>query len=372
MTNPKTATTPSSDSSSKHSLMPGSRPIDDPAHYIPDSNLIEAVRVALILEQPLLLTGEPGTGKTQLASYVAWSIQRSDSPFYRPDGTPVASRPLMFETKSTSTSRDLFYTYDTVARFHAAQTGEGSQRSADYLTYNAFGNAILHTQAEEEIRDSVPAGFMYMGKQRFVVVIDEIDKAPRDFPNDILNEVEGMYFRIPELQNRQFQASAGYRPVLILTSNSERNLPDAFLRRCIYYHIPFPEKEQLVRIIQMRIAEFGIGMKSTSENPISDVANRIATKDVPLAAVAPMLADALDLFLELRSPASGLQKKPATAELLGWLRALLAKNVVREEALRASANRDLIRPTLCALIKTSEDQKKGSLIINEWLKAKTA
>ena len=116
----------------------------DPAGYRPDSGLIDAVNVALLLGQPLLLTGEPGTGKTQLANSVAWELG------FDP--------PLMFETKSTNTARDLFYTYDTLSRFHAAQTGEGSQNSLDYISYNALGIAILRSNEAADVKPWLPAG----------------------------------------------------------------------------------------------------------------------------------------------------------------------------------------------------------------------
>src|SRR5205085_1382510 len=150
-----------------------------------------------------------------------------------------------FETKSTSLARELFYAYDTLGRFHAAQTGEGSQKNLDYVTYNALGVAILRANEEAAVAKWIPQGkgFVHGGRRRSVVLIDEIDKAPRDFPNDILNEVEGMYFRIPELGDALIKADETMRPVLILTSNSEKNLPDAFLRRCIYYYLPFPDRD---------------------------------------------------------------------------------------------------------------------------------
>ena len=305
---------------------------NDPAGYIADPGLVDAVNVALVLGQPLLITGEPGTGKTQLAHSIAWELG------FRP--------PLVFETKSTSTARDLFYTYDTVGRFHAAQTGDGSQRSVDYINYNAFGAAILRASNEEEVADALPEGFVHGGRQRSVVLIDEVDKAPRDFPNDILNEVEDMYFKVPELKNRKFAADTDMRPILILTSNSEKHLPDAFLRRCVYYHIPFPDRERLIEIIESRIDRFG-----------GD------TKRAP--ADRKLLDDALGFFFELRQPATGLRKSPATAELLGWMAFLLEAGAKVDTMM--SRQRTIIVSSLSALVKGAADQAIAASMLTKWM-----
>jgi len=298
---------------------------DDPAGYLPDPGLVDAVNVALLLGQPLLLTGEPGTGKTQLAYSVAWELG------FDP--------PVKFETKSTSTARDLFYAYDTLGRFHAAQIGEGSQNSLDYLTYNALGIAILRANEETALAPFLPQDFKHGGRRRAVVLIDEVDKAPRDFPNDILNEVDGMYFKIPELGNAKIAAEESMRPLLFITSNSEKHLPDAFLRRCIYYNIPFPEQDRLIRIVTARLGHFA-GNSSQ------------------------LLADALALFYKLREPVSGLHKKPSTAELLGWLIVLREIGQDVENPIRQKPER--IASTLNTLIKTAEDQEQAQTILAEW------
>jgi|SRR5882724_738226 len=309
--------------------LPGSRRAKqtDPAGYKTDQGLIDAVNVALLLGQPLLLTGEPGTGKTQLANSVAWELG------FDP--------PLMFETKSTNTARDLFYSYDTLGRFHAAQTGEGSQKSMDYLTYNALGIAILRSNREDDVREWLPEGFVHGGQRRSVVLIDEVDKAPRDFPNDLLNEVEGMYFKIPELGNAKIAAGEEMSPILIITSNSEKHLPDAFLRRCIYYNIPFPDKERLTDIILTRIGSFG--------------------DDGDL-----LLSDALDFFAKLREPNSGLRKRPATAELLGWLVSLREQGMKVDQ--RLSDNSELAFSTLSTLVKSADDQTIARTVLADWLR----
>lgn len=315
--------------------LPSSRSLErnHPAGYIPDPGLIDAVNVALLLNQPLLLTGEPGTGKTQLAYSVSWELG------FDP--------PLKFETKSTSTARELFYTYDTLGRFHAAQTGEGSQANLDYITYNALGVAILRANEETAVAKWLTQGkgFVHGRRRRSVVLIDEIDKAPRDFPNDILNEVEGMYFRVPELGDAKIVAEEAMRPVLIMTSNSEKNLPDAFLRRCIYYHLPFPDRDRLVQIINARVGQF---------------------RDDK----SPLLAEALALFFLLREPNVGLAKKPSTAELLGWL--MFLSETIRGEGKSLRAHQTLVSSSLSVLVKSADDRKLALTIFDEWTKKNPA
>lgn len=310
-------------------ILPRSRRAEQtgPEDYLPDPGLVDAVNVCLLLGQPLLLTGEPGTGKTQLAYSLSWELG------FGP--------PLMFETKSSSAARDLFYTYDTLGRFHAAQTREGSQDSLDYLTYNALGTAILRANQESAVAQWLTSSFVHGGQRRSVVLIDEIDKAPRDFPNDILNEVENMYFKIVELGNVTISADESMRPILILTSNSEKHLPEAFLRRCVYYNIPFPDRARLDRIVTARLGHF----KSDRDKWVSE---------------------ALELFLKLREPGSGLNKRPATAEMLGWLMFLKERSVDDHDSLRQ--REPLLLSSLGALVKSAEDQRAARIIVEEWLK----
>jgi MoxR-like ATPase len=301
-----------------------------PDGYLADPGLTDAVNVALMLGQPLLLTGEPGTGKTQLAYSLAHELGL---------GTP-----LTFETKSTSTAGDLFYTYNALARFHAAQSGEGSRRALDYITYNALGIAILRASSAESVAALVPDGVVQgAAPRRSVVLIDEIDKAPRDFPNDILNEVEGMFFRIPELGNALVAADPSLQPILVITSNSEKNLPDAFLRRCVYYHIPFPDRERLASIVAARL-------------------------DHPNLKRGPFLDEALDLLSLLRDPATGLRKRPATAELLGWLSAL--RGLAPDDENPLASDPELAERTLGALVKAAEDQELARATLQRWRKAR--
>ncbi len=295
---------------------------NSPKGYLADSGLIDAVNIALHLGQPLLLTGQPGTGKTQLAYSVAWELG--------------CGSPLKFETKSTSVARDICYTYDALSHLQASQAGSSAD-TLDFIRWNAFGEAILRANEPDKVADIYSPEGGHREVQRSVVLIDEIDKAPRDFPNDLLNEFDGMYFRIPELDNRRVDAPL--RPILILTSNSEKNLPEAFLRRCIFYHIPFPSRDRLEKIVARRLGE------------------RI-TSDTQL------LQEAFEVFELLRDPLSGLVKRPATSEFLSWLHILTEKSGNGEPA--SLANRRQIEPALCVLTKLTEDRAKAQTLIEEW------
>ncbi|MEL4895854.1 AAA family ATPase [Crocosphaera sp. Alani8] len=317
------------DGTQKQRTTPANLPVSQrakfmkPENYLADSGLRDACNVALLLGQPLLLTGEPGTGKTVFAYSLAWELG-----FHTP---------FKFETKSTSTARDLFYTYDTLKQFQEAQNQVKDRSSLDYVTYNALGKAILLTKEQSEVQDFLPPGFEHPGSRRSVVLIDEVDKASRDFPNDILNELEQLYFRVLELGNVKIEANLELQPIVVITSNSEKDLPDAFLRRCIYYNIPFPEKDRLRNIITDRL---GLHSAGSSE----------------------FLNDALDLFFKIRN--SNLRKKPATAELLGWIMAL--------QKMPGGGDNPLVQPelalrTLSNLIKTAEDQTKAKEIVAQWL-----
>ena len=220
-----------------------------PDKYIADPGLVHACNVALLLGQPLLLTGEAGTGKTLFAYSLARELGLGE--------------PLKFESKSNSVARDLFYTYDTLRRFQDAQGGRGDgrkdSRPFDYLTYQALGIAILQTRDKAEVAELLPSTFKHLGKTRSVVLIDEIDKAPRDFPNDVLNELELLYFRIPEIDNIKIDSDPKLQPLVVITSNSEKDLPDAFLRRCVYYNIPFPDRKRLEAIVANRLGLYSAG-----------------------------------------------------------------------------------------------------------------
>jgi MoxR-like ATPase len=297
---------------------------DTARDYLPDPGLVGAFKAMLLLRRPLLITGEPGTGKTQAAHYLNWKLG------YGP-------KALRFDAKSTSTARDLFYTFNTIGRFHAAHTGEGSKRSADYIQYSALGAAILRALPLEEVKPWLPHGFPHPGSPaQSVVLIDEVDKAPRDFPNDVLNELENMVFRVPELENKEFEAAPKYQPVVVITSNSEKNLPAPFLRRCVYYNIPKPDKQRFALILEARLG--------------GDARSKL-------------FQDALDFLMFLRSPEVELNKKPATAELLDFVLLLQANGAKPEQRFREVQS--ALANALSTLIK---DEERDSLqVLETWL-----
>lgn len=261
--------------------------------YLAETGLVEAVNIALNLCQPLLVTGEPGCGKTQLA----WSIA---------DDLGLGE-PLVFSTRSTSKAQDLLYSYDAVGRFHDIQSRvERASQAAPYIRYEALGRAILE------------------GRPR-VVLVDEIDKAPRDFPNDLLWQLDKMEFDVPELPEGERRKVAQVRPIVLITSNSERQLPAPFLRRCVFHHIEFPSTEQLERIVRERLG---------SDGP-----------DARLISVA------VERFERVRQ-LQGLRKKPATGELLSWIVALTRREVTPAELARTALRET---PLWQALIKDRED-----------------
>ena len=315
--------------------------------YIADEGLQAAVEVARALRMPLLVTGEPGTGKTQLAYWVAQLIREEEAKKAgkKPLDEKQDPRVLRFNTKTTSVARDLFYRFDAVRHFRATQQNPGQPANVfDFLTFEALGKAILAA-----------------GQRQFVVLVDEIDKAPRDFPNDVLFEFEDLAFRVEEATPGDFEGYKGRFgqkpeflelnvpvqepnhkqgviripenapwPVLILTSNSEKNLPDAFLRRCVFYHIPFPEKEALLEIVEKNADISGNYQK--------------------------LIAKAADNFLELRQ--IGLRKQPSTSELIHWVEILAGRKIDLDKAAKDPAAYRELKKTFPVLAKNKDDLEK--------------
>jgi MoxR-like ATPase len=286
---------------------------EDPAGYRADPGLQAAVNVALALGLPLLLTGKPGTGKTQLAASLAHQL-----------GLPS---PLRFDVKTTSSAKDLFYRYNALAHFHDSHFLEKSPAVESYITYEALGLAILLSLGPEKANPYLPKDLRDRKPTRSVVLIDEIDKAPRDLPNDVLNEIENMTFTVWETGNT-FSADPSYRPILILTSNSEKNLPDAFLRRCAFYHIPLPTKEKLAEIVQTRL-----GLNNGFSRSKLD--------------------SALKHFEKIQK--LDLKKTPSTAELLSWIH-LLRRLEIDVDDLKPEQEQVLLS-SYSLLAKTEDDLK---------------
>lgn len=256
--------------------------------YVTTDDLNMAVNAAISLERPLLIKGEPGTGKTLLAQEVARSLEM---PLFE------------WHIKSTTKARHGLYEYDAVSRLRDSQLGEeGVGDIRNYIEQGPMWRAF-----EEETRS--------------VVLIDEIDKADIEFPNDLLQELDRMEFYVHELQET---IAAKTRPVIIITSNNEKELPDAFLRRCFFHYIRFPETETMEEIIKVHFPDI-------KQN---------------------LLKAALNTFYDLRE-AKGIKKKPSTSELLDWIKLLVVEDI-SPEAIKADASKAI--PQLYgALLKNEQD-----------------
>ena len=257
--------------------------------YVATEDLKVAVNAAVTLERPLLVKGEPGTGKTVLAIEIAKAL-----------GAPL----LEWHVKSTTKAQQGLYEYDAVARLRDGQLGE--ERAKDVKNYIKRGKLWEAFSAEE----------------RPVLLIDEIDKADIEFPNDLLQELDRMEFFVYETGET---VKAKQRPIVIITSNNEKELPDAFLRRCFFHFIKFPDADTMSQIIEVHFP----GVKQR------------------------LISDALKTFYELRDT-PGLKKKPSTSELLDWLKLLLAEDIDLE-TLRMQDPRKAIPPLHGALLKNEQD-----------------
>jgi len=257
--------------------------------YVATDDLTLAVNAALTLERPLLIKGEPGTGKTMLAEEVARAL-----------GRPL----LQWHIKSTTKAHQGLYEYDAVSRLRDSQLGDEKVRDiTNYIVRGVLWQA-------------------FASPEPVVLLIDEIDKADIEFPNGLLRELDRMEFHVYETRET---VRAVHRPLVIITSNNEKDLPDAFLRRCFFHYIRFPEKETMERIVGVHYP----GLKKE------------------------LLSAALDSFFQLRET-PGLKKKPSTSELLDWLKVLLAEDIP-PEALKSNDREAAVPPLHGALLKNEQD-----------------
>ncbi len=257
--------------------------------YVATDELTLAVNAAISLQRPLLIKGEPGTGKTRLAEEVAASL-----------GMPL----LEWHIKSTTKAQQGLYEYDAVSRLRDSQLGD--ERVKDISNYILRGMLWQAFTAEQPV----------------VLLIDEIDKADIEFPNDLLREIDRMEFFVYETREL---IKARHRPIVFITSNNEKELPDAFLRRCFFHYIRFPDQETMERIVAMHFPD----LKKS------------------------LLKEALEVFFEVRD-VPGLKKKPSTSELIDWLKLLLAEDIPTE-ALRSKDRKNMIPPLHGALLKNEQD-----------------
>ena len=258
-------------------------------NYIATDDLMVAVNAAVTLERPLLVKGEPGTGKTVLAHEVAGAL-----------GKPL----IEWHIKSTTKAQQGLYEYDAVSRLRDSQLGE--ERVHDIANYIQPGKLWDAFTADEQV----------------VLLIDEIDKADIEFPNDLLLELDRMEFFVYETQEL---IKAKQRPIVIITSNNEKELPDAFLRRCFFHYIRFPDTETMERIVEVH-------HPNLKKN---------------------LLHEALTAFFEVRD-VPGLKKKPSTSELLDWIKLLVVEDIP-PEALKLKDKKDIIPPLYGALLKNEQD-----------------
>jgi MoxR-like ATPase len=259
------------------------------ASYIADPSLMQVVDAAIALQRPLLVKGEPGTGKTMLAEEVAQAL---DMPL------------LQWHIKSTTKAQQGLYEYDAVSRLRDSQLGD--EKVKDIHNYIVKG---VLWQA-------------FTAQQPVALLIDEIDKADIEFPNDLLRELDRMEFYVYETREL---VKAQHRPLVFITSNNEKELPDAFLRRCFFHYIKFPDAETMKQIVDVHFP----GLKKE------------------------LLAAAMKTFYDVRN-LPGLKKKPSTSELLDWLKLLVAEDIPAE-ALQSKDDKVAVPPLVGALLKNEQD-----------------
>ncbi|WP_428670964.1 AAA family ATPase [Reyranella sp.] len=257
--------------------------------YVASDDLRVAVNASIALQRPLLIKGEPGTGKTVLAHEVAKAL-----------GAPI----IEWHIKSTTKAQQGLYEYDAVSRLRDSQLGDGRVKD--------IGNYIKQGKMWEA----------FTAPQRPVLLIDEIDKADIEFPNDLLLELDRMQFYVYETQQT---IKAEQRPIVMITSNNEKELPDAFLRRCFFHYIRFPDREIMTQIVDVHFPDLQRNL----------------------------LREALNVFYDIRE-VPGLKKKPSTSELLDWLKLLMVEDM-SPDALRSKDSKQLIPPLHGALLKNEQD-----------------
>lgn len=313
---------------------------DHPEGYIANDDVVAAVNTALLLGKPLLLAGNPGTGKSQLADRIAWEFS--------------LGAVLRFEAQSISEAQDLFYRFDLVGHMAQAHLKNMDKRPdpIEFTSFGPLGKSILRGALLPEEDDAKRARRSLLASafgsvelesdwrpKRSVVLIDEIDKASRDFPNDLLNAIERLEFRIRELpapgNSIRVAGESALRPIVIITSNGEREIPAPFLRRCVFCHIEDPELDMLRTIVQNRV--FGRGT---------------------IGPLPRLYEGLLGVFDDFRKADQSFAYRPGTAELVDWSRAMSRQRTVKSDApLDDDVNRALAIATSSAIVKNRQDRE---------------